>query len=78
LKNNSFFALSIQIYTLYLSYKFKTMAKKIKSVQIFIDETFNLKLKQHLLDLEKTGVRKTKAQRIAELAWIGLLHEKIS
>lgn len=45
------------------------------SMIIFITKDFNLKLRKHLLYLEETGTHKTKAERIVELAQIGLLNE---
>jgi hypothetical protein len=47
------------------------------SVIVFITKDFNLRLKRHLLTLEETGTHKTKAERIVELAQIGLLNEKL-
>jgi len=51
------------------------MRKKIKSMVVFIDTDFNLKLREHMLNLEKIGVHKTKAELVIELAQLGLIHE---
>lgn len=55
------------------------MAKKKqgeKGMVIFISKDFNLKLKQHMLNLEKIGVHKTKAELIPLLAEVGLMFEQ--
>jgi hypothetical protein len=44
-------------------------------VVIKIDESLDLQLQQHLLNLKKTGVRTTKADLAAKLLKIGLLEE---
>ena len=48
----------------------------LTGIVIKIPEKFNLELEQHLLDLKKVGVKKTKADLISELAQRGLLREK--
>jgi len=63
-----------------LLHNIKIMAKSKKKngqigMVIFLDEEFNLKLRKHCLYLEELGVHKTKAERIVELAHIGLLSE---
>jgi hypothetical protein len=57
------------------------MAKKkndrsIKSVMVFVTDDFNLSLKQYMLDLEKLGIHRTKADLIIKLAQVGLMYEK--
>jgi hypothetical protein len=50
--------------------------EKIRSMVVFITDDFNLKLKQYMLDLEKIGVKTTKADLIIKLAQVGLMYEK--
>ena len=47
-----------------------------KSVQVFITDEFNFKLKEYLIQVEKTGKKTTKAQMIVELAELGLKVER--
>jgi hypothetical protein len=44
-------------------------------IVVKVSQDFDFKLKQYLLDLEKTGVKKTKAQLIIELAQVGFNQE---
>jgi hypothetical protein len=44
-------------------------------IVVKVTQDFDFKLKQYLLDLEKTGVKKTKAQLIIELAQVGFMQE---
>jgi hypothetical protein len=44
------------------------MRKKVKSMVVFIDTDFDLKLKQYMLNLEKKNIHKTKASLLVELA----------
>jgi|GEM_PF-2325264 len=50
--------------------------KSIKSVMVFITDDFNLELKQYMIDLEKLGIHRTKADLIVKLAQAGLMFEK--
>ena len=52
-----------------------TKEKNTKGLVVFITKEFDLKLKQYLLDLEKVGVQRTKADAVARLAQIGLMNE---
>ena len=57
--------------------KFFSNEKTLLGMVVFITKDFNLKLRKHLIYLEETGTHKTKAERIIELAEIGLLQETI-
>jgi hypothetical protein len=48
---------------------------KIKGMVVFIDTDFNLKLKEYMLNLEKKGIHKTRADLVIELARIGFLQK---
>ena len=52
------------------------MAKKDKTVLVFVTDDLNLKLKQYMLDLEKLGIHRTKADLIIKLAEVGLMYEQ--
>ena len=45
-------------------------------IVVKVSKDFDFKLKQYLLDLEKIGVKKTKAQLIIKFAQIGFNTEK--
>ena len=47
----------------------------LTGIVIKLPETFNIALERRLIDLKEKGVRKTKAQLIAELAQRQLLKE---
>jgi len=53
----------------------KPMEKTI-GINLEIPEQFSYELDQYLLDLKTTGVRKSKAQYIIELAQRAFLHDK--
>jgi hypothetical protein len=44
-------------------------------IVVKVSQDFDFKLKQYLLDLEKIGVKKTKAQLIIEFAQVGYIQE---
>jgi len=46
-------------------------------IVVKVPKGFDFELKQYLLDLERDGVKKTKAQLIIELAQIGFKNEVI-
>ena len=46
-------------------------------IQIKLSEDFDYKLNLRIAELKRLGVKKTKAQLVAELAQIGLLNSKI-
>jgi hypothetical protein len=48
------------------------MINEKKSVQVFISKDFDMRLKQHMLDLELIGDHTTKAELIELLAEVGL------
>ena len=50
------------------------MEEKEKGLVVNLTESFSIKLARYLLDLRETGVKKTKAQILVELAEQALLH----
>jgi hypothetical protein len=49
------------------------MEEKEKGLVVNLTESFSIKLARYLLDLRETGVKKTKAQILVELAEEALL-----
>jgi hypothetical protein len=46
-------------------------------IVVKISESFNIQLERKLIDLKESGVKKTKAQYIVELAMAEFLHRTI-
>jgi hypothetical protein len=51
------------------------MEEKI-GINLLIPIEFSIELDRHLIDLKESGVRKSKAELIIEMARIGFSHEK--